>query len=537
MRNIIATELSRAGAAQNAVVLAKGFMKFLDRHTGLDPDTGPAANVVINPMGIAAHNLQNAISALGWPGGAAWADHNVDLIQGYFFMWQATGDRLYFDRFLAAVDGYRVGFYAGQEIPSQRSIWRANYLLNSKRLYTNSGQTVPRGAPFDVPGGIPTPVANPSSATMGNFPRTDLKFAEILTLAYPKTQRQDHQAMPPSVFLTVTDFVSNLRDGNGGVALPYTPGAAPASLGASPRLMRRDNWSGMCDTAYQHPATYALLGAEAEYLNVAQMYNDSQLAYRDKSGILGPFATRFNWNRPDNTAGVNVWTMTDRPEDNAATFYGAARLWETMVVNGITPPVTLTATCQQYVTWLTSFLQANAGKTPNVFPTNWAAPSTTGDDATIAALHLSGVVSMARAGVATSALAGLMRACYLSIKANYTKMDPSSTHADMSGTIGPDPSQGYFFTGVGGIVLRALGQYASWATRRAPAFTRPVVQSRFLLESGAGRIRLVDGNRIMKEQGYVPKPPVVKFRLMLEGGDSALLRQPASGTGNLMLEP
>lgn len=533
MRNIVATELSRVPTTgQNSLVLAKGFLKFLDRHTGLD--AGAPANVVVNPSMIAAHNLHNEAGPFDWPAGTAWADHNVDILQGYFFLWQATGERIYYNRFIDAVNGYRAVFYADHDIPPSRSIWRANYLVNGKRPFTLNG-TVGRNAPFDVdPAG---PIASPDSSNMGNFPRTDLKFAEILQLAYPKTQRQDHLVMLPSVFYTVTDFVSNLRDGNGGVALPYTPGAAPASVGVSPRLMRRDNWSGMCDTAFQHPATYALQNAEAEYTNVARLFVDSQVAYRDRSTILGPFATRFNWNRPDNTAGVNVWTMTTRGEDNAATFYAAARLWEVLVARGMTVPAGLAQACQQYATWLVGFLAANAGQTPNVFPTNWAAPSTTGHDPLIAALHLSGLASMGMAGANMRPLAAAMRASYLSIRATFAKMAPGSTHEDMTGSIGGDPSQGKFYTSVAGAALRAFGQYAAYLTRFTPAFTRPAAQPLFLLESGAGSIKLANGNTVRKEQGFVPSPPIEKFRLMLEGGDGAILRQPASGDGRILKEP
>ena len=304
MRNIIASQFSEFSAkAQNSNVMGEGHVDFLNLHTGLDPATGTQGRTIINPEGVMATALQvYNVSGWGWSDGTSYSGFQVEMIQGLFFMYRATGNEKYLDLFNLLLAGYRDVYYNGQPVPTVASIWRANYIVNSKRPFDLNGQTVGRNQPYEpLPAASAFPIVGGDSTNMGNYAYVDLEFADVLFEAYQTLGVREYQRMYNSVIYTAFDFISNLKDGNGGVNYQYMPGAAPGYLSLSPRLYRKDSWGSMPNMAYQNAAAMIRAGRVEEYTNVIAMWKASQNYYRTKSTVAldGPFTSIFLWNRPD----------------------------------------------------------------------------------------------------------------------------------------------------------------------------------------------------------------------------------------------
>jgi len=499
MRNIVASAFSRNSPfAQNAKMMGVGFVEFLKLKTGFADATHPWTNYVVNDVGVIANTLTGTDMGNGWTDHTAVSLDQMELMQGAFAMWKATGEPRYYTLFMQTLTAYRTYFYAGQPVPPFAQIWRANYIVNAREPFTLNGQTVARNQPYDpLPPGGGTVVTDP--ALMGNYTFADLSLAELLSQAFSFTAERDFQAMFNSVVYTAFDFLANMEQGNAGVSLPYVPGAAPGTIGMTPRLFRKDSWSGMCFLAMQYPSAMATAGRADEMINVINLYTDSQDAYLSAKAIDGPFYTTYLWDRPGNPdPGGFPWANSGLNNDNARAFLNMARLMLTLHERNGTPIPEPERICTRHAEWLYAYVQAN-NELPTfndpMDPINATAPGIYGPTA---ALYLTGLVFMARAGYDTPEMQTLRTFCFNKLSSFYAI---TRSPVDMSGAFTPDAANRNFTSAHGGMALRALGEFISWETRNDPAVVRPVGLARVMLENESGfvRVETADGV-VLKEE-------------------------------------
>lgn len=487
MRNIVSTRFSETSAiAQNAIVMAEGHVAFLNRNTGLDLGGDSTGLSIINPDGVMATALNYyTVPTWGWEDGVGYAQYQVETMQGLLHLYKGTGNEKFLDLLLFLLNGYKTKFYNGQPVPTLASIWRANYLINAKDPMVLPGGTAERNQPIEtIPSASAFPVASGDSTNMGNFTHTDLQFAELLSMAYELLGVREHQRMYNSVIFTALDFLSNLKDGNAGVNLPYMPGVVPSYLSWSPRLNRKDSWTGTPNTAYQYAPMLAAAGRVAEVANVVELWRDAQNDYQTRTGIDGPFSTIYLWDRPNRPAGAaNTFTMSGTSIDNPQTFFAACRTWQVLVEKNLSVPPDLINLCERYATYINDFVNADPNKwAPNSFPSNYSAPTASTNEAAFASLYLSGVVCLLFAGSTLPFLEDLKMNLYRQIDDRYKVLASTHERFYMSGSFTASPGSGIQYSFWTGVILRALGLLTQWELREDPAFIRPIGLARVLLE-------------------------------------------------------
>lgn len=506
MRNLVASTFSRNSPfAQNSKMMGIGFTDWIASRTGVTDESHPYFNYMVNDVGVFAVALNLTNLGNGWTEHTSLSLYQVEMAQGAFSMWKATGERRYYDLFMKAVTAYRLYFHANVPVPPFAQIWRTNYIINARDPFVQNGDPVARNQPYDplTPGAGLGGGAIPDPDLMGNYPFADLVFAEVLSHAFQYTGERDFQAMFNSTIYTVFDFISNMRDGNGGVDLPYTPGAAPGTIGQTPRSWRKGSWSGMCYLAMQYPSTMAIAGRGDEMASVVNLYTDSQDAYQLAKGIEGPFYTGYAWDRPDNPLPANSWFNAGINNDNARSFANMAQLMLTLHQrNGVQVPE-VERICTRHVEWLYSFVTANSNLPTfdgAMDPVPATAKTVYGPTA---ALYLLGLSLMAQAGYRTPQTDELMKYCFDLVSQMYYV----GLEAPTSGVITPDRSitSRMYSAEHGGLVLHALGEFIAWETRADPAKVRPVGLARVLLENETGFVRVEPGDGVVLKEESQPE--------------------------------
>ncbi|KVN83446.1 hypothetical protein [Burkholderia ubonensis] len=259
--------------------------------------------------------------------------------------------------------------------------------------------------------------------------------------------------------------------------LAYTPGVVPFSNQYSPSKRRNEFWRGTPYTGYQHPVNWLNASLPAYYENVIQFLYDAQQAYRQRIGVMGPFAPLYVWPRFDNLGEGTIGTFdwgSDQPYPwagyEARAFWSACHLWAELVRQGKPVNPKLVTVCQNYAQFLLTFQQSNGGLTPSKFPRN-APPFNDGYSAIptennpdnvghMTGLFLAGCVEMLNAGD-TSGYARQVAKGLLT-QLNLTYVVTQGADQDMSGSFSSWAGGHYFYGFWAGEILRGLGLYLEW---------------------------------------------------------------------------
>lgn len=292
----------------------------------------------------------------------------------------------------------------------------------------------------------------------------------LLNDAYTMKYRVTLSCDEPFTAVLGDCYAINVRDD----ALTYCPGVIPFSNIYSEGTDQISAWHGMPYPGYQYPLIYCLnLGAgnyDRHLNNMINFLYDSQQAYSAQVGELGPTAAAYIWNRWDNFkyGDPDTWTLYHWGDGTAwsgyqpRAFQGACRVWQELVAREKPVPPKLVTFCNNYATWLISYVKRNGGQTPTDFPT--LAPSVPlTDDFTghMCGLWLTGACMAAMAGSTVPELDLLIEACVEELCKNYIvtgvpgqPMDGSWSPAVRLGT-----DNGMYFGFWGGEIMRALSMY------------------------------------------------------------------------------
>lgn len=177
-----------------------------------------------------------------------------------------------------------------------------------------------------------------------------------------------------------------------------TPGVIPFSNISVPDTVQFDGWRGMPYPGYQYPFIYSIEETAGEYTtrlnNMVEFMWQSQQAYFNNYGQLGPGMSAYIWNRWDNLkyGTPDTWTMYHWGDGHAwagyqpRAFCGAARAWYELVLQGRPIPPKLKEYVENWVKWLyPSFKQYGCS------PTDWKVDGTPVFDLTDYTGHMSGL--------------------------------------------------------------------------------------------------------------------------------------------------
>lgn len=163
-------------------------------------------------------------------------------------------------------------------------------------------------------------------------------------------------------------------------SLAYCPGTIPFTNSYLEGSEQLGAWHGMPYPGYQYPFMYSIHKDDRYKLwldNQIQFLYDSQLAYQQQIGELGPGCAAYIWNRWDNyTYGeADTWTTFHWGDDHPwagyqpRAFHAACRCWYELKLRGKEVPEALTTYIENWVNWLGGFVDRFNGHTPNEFPT------------------------------------------------------------------------------------------------------------------------------------------------------------------------
>lgn len=201
-----------------------------------------------------------------------------------------------------------------------------------------------------------------------------------------------------------------------------TPGVIPFSNISVPDTVQFDGWRGMPYPGYQYPFIYSIEETAGEYTtrlnNMVEFMWQSQQAYFNNYGQLGPGMSAYIWNRWDNLkyGTPDTWTMYHWGDGHAwagyqpRAFAGAARAWYELVIQGKPVPPKLKEYVENWIKWLYP-----AFKEHGCSPTDWKVDGTPVFDLTDYTGHMSGLWL---AGACFAVLAGST----LSITPDYIEM-------------------------------------------------------------------------------------------------------------------
>ena len=194
---------------QNVLSIINGLDTFLANATGdVDDDGDNVANAyIINNQGIIANNLHFEGGPQGYsPTQCGTTEGQALLIQGYYYIWKATGNPAYLAKAELYLNAYITYFYGGIAPPNPPDVYASNWMINAKNPFTAYGPTSIQNP--DSPGylGIPVTFTN----GVGNIPAGGTTFGDQLVRLY---QVYTGQLGYVSVQANPTD---------GGVDLPFT---------------------------------------------------------------------------------------------------------------------------------------------------------------------------------------------------------------------------------------------------------------------------------------------------------------------------
>lgn len=254
--------------------------------------------------------------------------------------------------------------------------------------------------------------------------------------------------------------------------LAYTPGVIPFSNNATEGIVEFDGWRGLPYPGYQHPFIYVHEKEDVRLNNMINFMYDSQQAYFNKFGVLGPGAAAYVWNRWDNIKYGTPDTFTFYHWGDGhpwagyqpRAFASAARAWHEMVLIGKTVPTKLILYVENWVNWLISYVQ-QYDQFPTDFPSE-ELPTPVPDDFTghMTGLWLCGLSFAALCGSPIAKLDWIIEKAAKELNDNYyvgdvSVMNGSWSPAIRTGNENNTKNNSMFFGFWSGEILRGLGVY------------------------------------------------------------------------------
>lgn len=254
--------------------------------------------------------------------------------------------------------------------------------------------------------------------------------------------------------------------------LAYTPGVIPFSNNATEGIVEFDGWRGLPYPGYQHPFIYVHENENERLNNMVSFLYDSQQAYFQKFGELGPGAAAYVWNRWDNIkyGTPDTFTFYHWGDGHAwagyqpRAFASAARAWHEMVLTGKTVPTKLILYVENWVNWLISYVE-KYGIFPTDFPSD-ALPTPVPDDFTghMTGLWLCGAAFAGLCGSPIAKLDWLIEKAATELNDNYYVGDVSVMNGSWSpgirtGNENNAKNNSMFFGFWSGEILRGIGVY------------------------------------------------------------------------------
>ena len=250
------------------------------------------------------------------------------------------------------------------------------------------------------------------------------------------------------------------------VDLRYTPGLMPFS-NLYEENGKIDSTNGLPYPGYQYPFIFALEYnyKATELNNMVDFLYDSQVWYNQQFGVLGPVASAYILDIPSNTSygPANTFTMYHWGSDKAwsgyqpRAFQAGARTLQELKDRNITPPTKLVTYVNNWINWLTQFVQTH-GILPTDYPSDGPPLPITNDfTGHMSGLYLAGACMAYLAGIENSNITKLMDACFKELAENYVVGTGEIT--PMNGGWSPSPSTGMYFGFWSGEIMRGISLY------------------------------------------------------------------------------
>lgn len=258
-------------------------------------------------------------------------------------------------------------------------------------------------------------------------------------------------------------------------SLAYCPGTIPFSNIYEEGTDQIGAWHGMPYPGYQYPFMYTIHADTEKYSwwleNQIAFLWDSQQAYQEQVGELGPGCAAYIWNRWDNYkyGTADTWTTFHWGDGKPWAGYqcraynAAARAWYELVLRGQPVPDKLKEYVENWAVWLVGFSERSGGHTPNEFPVapNKAVWVENDFTAHMCALWLAGSCYALMAGSKIEGLEGLAEDCVRELSEGFTITD--IVDKNINGTWSPaarvESDNGMYFGFYTGEAYRALGLY------------------------------------------------------------------------------
>lgn len=261
-------------------------------------------------------------------------------------------------------------------------------------------------------------------------------------------------------------------------SLAYCPGVIPFSNIYEEGTDQIGAWHGMPYPGYQYPMMYTIQSDTEKYAlwlnNQIDFFWDSQQAYFDQVGEMGPGCAAYIWNRWDNYkyGTADSWTTFHWGDGKpwagyqCRAYQAAARAWYEMVIRGQKVPKKLKDYVENWAYWLIDFSKRYDGHTPNEFPvapnkSQWVENDFTGH---MCGLWLAGTAFALLAGSQVEGLDLLMEACVKELGEGFTVTD--IPNKNINGAWSPDPrvssDNGMFFGFYTGEIYRGLAMYMTY---------------------------------------------------------------------------
>lgn len=258
-------------------------------------------------------------------------------------------------------------------------------------------------------------------------------------------------------------------------SLAYCPGVIPFSNIYEEGTEQIGAWHGMPYPGYQYPMMYAIHADTGKYAwwleNQIAFLWDSQQAYHQQVGELGPGCAAYVWNRWDNYkyGTADTWTTFHWGDGKPWAGYqcraynAAARTWYELVVRGQPVPQKLKEYVENWAAWLVTFAARYDGHTPSEFPVAPNKAAFIEDDFTghMCGLWLAGTSYALLAGSEVEGLESLAEDCVRELSEGFTITDIANKN--INGCWSPAPrvssDNGMYFGFYTGEIYRGLSLY------------------------------------------------------------------------------
>ncbi|KAA8734911.1 phage tail protein [Acinetobacter qingfengensis] len=278
-------------------------------------------------------------------------------------------------------------------------------------------------------------------------------------------------------------YISNYLGAN----LAYTPGIIPYANNTSVNSTVYNGWRGLPFPGYMHPFIWTIEDTAGEYEtklnNMVDFLYDSQIAYYNWYGELGPGMAAYVWNRWDNTpyGAADSWIFKHWHAHawqgyQARAFSSAARAWYELVLQNKEVPINLIKYVENWLQWLYTTSKAN-GMTVTDWDVNGVPKfSYYGFQPDMAGLWLSGACLAYFAGCKLETLpnfiemsAGFIQNFYQSTGIGGHHMNGCITAVPRLNTGSGVENNGMFYGFYSGELLKGLALYLLYKTLPAKA--------------------------------------------------------------------